>query len=941
MRLLKTDFHFGYGKPKGKLFDLDIETPIPATPEVQEEEETSLDGNEQPKENRLDLRHRIPFTFPHYDNVLEIEEEISSMSVDTQNTFDHIKLFFCVYFKSLLEPDELKIINYFEGSISLDEIGLTRENAAAYLRLVKIVDLALIWQTRISRTKIQFKNTSEPVRTRILELLSPELPTTVAYTLAVNPKKLNSDYLKDPLHWIPERIGLYAKSLIPQEYVKLLALSNRIKESIPRVFALRGSTAAGKTTFAAHNITGALDEKGELSGSVNPDQMKLILRTAGNLSNMQVHEEVVRGPLSRYKEEILHQNDKSIILDTRLSSDTDFETGVLEAAAARNGKATVIDLDVPLSTSLNRVLKDRDPKGVHPKAIKEGWVEVRKSRPGIIEWICKNSLVDYYQLIQKGKVVAEKKGDLFEVHSQKGLTESCSLPTAEEIESDYNQIVDEGKWQNIPISKALASNAMGASPSTALKEMEREKHLHDLYGTTQLHPFTGAWLSDYPQIKEHLESEHLLHIRGADEWGRGLHWQSNKFAWKLNPEFNPEAHFEMKLGYFVIPPTNCETIRSLSLSPEVLKELEVRNGGRLTGYRFFVHPEAYAHFQMLHEEKIPFVKPEDSEFIGTPTSSYRSWAVRHMEKEEAKPGSVPFIVKLGVGDGSRLLDKEEVEKSVRAQNYFDMLPKREDLVIFAESFGLTLKNSDSGIIIREFPKELIEGKCQIYSFSALMSVEGAKEGKLPLIYEIIEAAIKKGFVKTSYEFMQRYLITGVLNALEPLAFKEGNSLALHGQNLCMVLNNDRTPRGIAIRDHGDMNKRRRYLETYSWFYRYHVFVKLLNVITSSDGDFMPPIPGAPTQIGSRVPLKERNLNRYLQDKITSGAGLKALKELSLDFAAYQSLLNLLDQNYLTLLSRYFDCETAGIMGPVPAAEVGSAGESALMRVNKSLWENRK
>ena len=51
---------------------------------------------------------------------------------------------------------------------------------------------------------------------------------------------------------------------------------------------------------------------------------------------------------------------------------------------------------------------------------------------------------------------------------------------------------------------------------------------------------------------------------------------------------------------------------------------------------------------------------------------------------------------------------------------------------------------------------------------------------------------------------------------------------------------DNTPRGFAIRDHGDINKIRGFTETFSWFYRYHVFVKLLNVVTSTGHDLMPP-----------------------------------------------------------------------------------------------------
>ena len=383
----------------------------------------------------------------------------------------------------------------------------------------------------------------------------------------------------------------------------------------------------------------------------------------------------------------------------------------------------------------------------------------------------------------------------------------------------------------------------------------------------------------------------------------------------------------------------------------------------------------------LFEFNIPFIQPDRSEYIGTPTSSYRSWAIRRVvEKDNTvypEKDSIPFIVKLGVSsahDSTRLLSECEVKRSIQAQVHFNQIKIDPGLFIFQENFGLCLKNIPryppatitrttapigSGIIIREFPEDLLQRKCKIFSFSALMSLERLKhtekcvlnpsvEGRLPIIYEIINNAIDKGIVQSSEEFIRRYLIFGILHILEGLIFEEGMSLALHGQNLCMVLNNENLPIGIAIRDHGDIHRIERYLETYTWFYRYHVFIKLMNVMTVSTDYFLPAISGVPVQIGFSKSLKERSLNYYLQNKINKNSFLSSkvqsiFKKISIDFKEYRMFLEILDHSYLSLLSKYFNLEGYPKLriGNLPSAETGSSGERKIYNLNKKLWKSKK
>lgn len=941
---------------------------------------------------RICLHHRLPFAFPDYESVNDIKREIESLSIDTEIEFGRIKLFFCVCFKSLLNEDQLKIYEYLAGNSSLDSIGLTRKNAAYFLRIVKIFDLAHTYHTRISRTHVLLKNSTFEIRTKILELLSPEMESVEAFTYTLDPKKLkNADYLKSPANWVPERIRFYAASLIPQEYIKMISLSGRLNEGQPRVYALRGTTASGKTTLIKERFPQAVDEKGELSGCINPDRMKFVLKTKtcpqNRLTNVQVHEEVVRGPLSCYKKAVLGMQEYSIILDTRLTSNEDVEE-VINAARVREGKATVLDLDVPLQLSFQRVLATRNPWGksacVPPAALKDGFLESRRCRIGVIERVKLADCVDRYELLRtddKGnfQLIAEKKGSEFIILSDL-FKKFLTPPSERKTEKKMQRRLDAGPWKGMTLEKALEYHASGTPSYLGFEKLEQESLLRRQYGSVNIEPFNGSWLSDFSEVMKFIHSEQLLHIRGADEEGVGLHWQTNKFAWKLNPQYNPESQggFQMKMGYFIIPPSYADTYQSLSLSKQVLEELEIKSAsGEMLGYRFFVHPEAYIHFYALFKAGIPFIQPEQSEFIGTPTSSYRSWVVRRVVENDGEvlpqEKTIPFIVKLGVdqlNDNSRLLSAAEVKKSIEAQKGFDEMENHSRLFIFKESFGITLKNIsnypspksicdlepvDSGLVIREFPKELLEGKCKIFSFSALMSLERIKhpgicaidnsfDGRLPLIYEIIHNAIQRGAVKTPVEFIERYLISDVLSALEPSVFKMGLSLALHGQNLCMVLDRDNLPIGIAIRDHGDIHRMERFLETFTWFYRYHVFIKLLNVVTLSSDYHLPLLHGSPIQIGTQ-PLPERSLSYYLRQKTDLEPSIKqavaeALEKVGITYKDFEVLLKVLDGEYLSVLSDYFDLKEASDiqLEPLPAAEPDSSGD--ISKVNRRLWKNR-
>lgn len=537
------------------------------------------------------------------------------------------------------------------------------------------------------------------------------------------------------------------------------------------------------------------------------------------------------------------------------------------------------------------------------------------------------------------------------------------------------------------------------------------------YGSVVLESFNPAWLNDFPQVIDHVESEHALHVKGVDEDNRGLTWHAGKFLSDMDAQFDPAAvvpgsnkiGFQMKLGYFIVPFSKILKSEASSLSLGIAKEMEVRDAnGNLAGYRFFVHPSAYDHFRVLHgHQGLVYVSSEDSEYIGTPTSSYRSWIVRRVKEGqgnwEPANGSVPFIIKLGV-EGSvlgsdRWLSTGEIERSIRSQIAFDEMDRTRfkgtvpggDFFVFKETMGLVLDlpaycesvEKASGVIVREFPEEFLNGECRIISFAGLMSAERVKTEnrglcaihpstsvgteQLPLIYDVIQATMNAGLARSPEEFLEKFLITGYLTVIKHVTFEEGLRIEPHAQNLLMVLNNDNTPRGFAYRDHGgvwvDLATRgmkgksnlpfyrakgeahklfksqnfitKGYIDSYSWFYRYQVFVKLLNTMVKipSGEEYLPPPPGAPIQKNQTGPSCERALQKYLiahlKEKVsTNNIALKTLEDLSISFEQYNALLKKLDQRYLALLDEYFDLEKIQIPldenGCLPAA--GNSGD---------------
>jgi len=298
-------------------------------------------------------------------------------------------------------------------------------------------------------------------------------------------------------------------------------------------------------------------------------------------------------------------------------------------------------------------------------------------------------------------------------------------------------------------------------------------------------------------VKELLNEEQNLHNK--DLWGAGA------FASNINPEYVPEKNPKFPLPYYLIPVEDAKFLKADSLDPRVSDQLIMRISGK-KHYKLFVHPESEAHYDFLRHS-YNYIGPDKTEFMASPTSSYRSLVVWNKNSETRKP----FIAKVSldknvIGSIDRLVSVNEVERSVANQKVFDRMGKENleklNLKLFPETAGLTIIKEHEGApeklggqLIREIPDEVVDGENKWLSFSALMSPNRKSQ---PLILDVIA---KSGL--SSYDFFDQYMINGYLKMFEDISLKAGMNFEPHSQNLVFETTKDLAPTGKwVLRDFG-------------------------------------------------------------------------------------------------------------------------------------------
>ena len=389
-------------------------------------------------------------------------------------------------------------------------------------------------------------------------------------------------------------------------------------------------------------------------------------------------------------------------------------------------------------------------------------------------------------------------------------------------------------------------------------------------------------------VKELLNEEQNLHNK--DLWGAGA------FKSDIAVEYVPENNPKFPLAYYLMPEEDAKFLQADSLDKRVSMQLQEMIDGKKY-FKLFVHPESEAHYEFL-KGSYKYVSQAETEFMASPTSSYRSLIVWNHSDTKRKP----FIAKVSldknvIGSIDRLVSENEVERSVANQKVFDRIGKENlekmHAKVFPETAGLVLNNDMPGApkklggqLIREIPDAVEKSQTKWLSFSALMSPNKKPH---PLIMDVIKAS---GL--SSYDFYEKYMIQSYMKMFEELSLKQGMNFEPHSQNLCFEVDmNLRPTDNWVIRDFGGVwpdvitmtkNKgpfdiymeaesavkyklrggRGNYISSYVFFYKRQVFDMMINEISYYDKSLTP----------KRIEKLKAQLDQLYVSKVNEYFGLK-------------------------------------------------------------------
>lgn len=382
---------------------------------------------------------------------------------------------------SLLDSENENVVIVNENG-RLEQLSINRENAQDTLAKVKEKDAEL-------------HGNSYELRKKILEASGGKIKTCDAYTYGSIAGLSGSElkkYLDDPESWLVERQKIQDE-IIESELKKAQALSGRLEDDQPTIYALRGNTAAGKTSRLREHPTfsRALDEQGQPSGAINPDTYKESLKEKEKsygkqrISHFQAHAE--GSMITRKIKSRIQESESSMIIDQRLNEQTDI-IDLINTAEAGDKRLRLLDVDTPFEVSLIRVL-DRKPGGADPlppfAAVAEGYDGVRKNRLPLINQVRQNPKIDQYVLYvsdeqsQSQKVAEKINGQLEIIKGQEeAFLKATSRRTKAEIDKLRTQIIDDDYIEQAKLKFNLTESQIAALEQCRGKTYEEALNEH-------------------------------------------------------------------------------------------------------------------------------------------------------------------------------------------------------------------------------------------------------------------------------------------------------------------------------------------------------------------------------------------------------------------------------------------------------------------------------
>ena len=375
-------------------------------------------------------------------------------------------------------PDLFRDIIHFLNNpwSDIGQLKLRAENAECTLTYVKIIDLVLkILNTGRTDKKILFPRGTGEIRAEVLRCL-PKMTSYEAFSFTLHPAKMRSvEYWSNPRNFCPERVGLHFH-IAAKHFIETKALSTEL----PGLIATRANTAAGKSFLIKREY--GRKRKREVKGVINPDDFKFLLKVSHCLLNTQVHDEGIH-MFNLFMTEVV-QKKLNYIVDTRLLEVAHLEARLLKPAQAMAKDIFLWDIDVPLETSLLRVLL-RSVLGKDPcpalNVIVDGFILMRKERNQIIARVRSENSVKKYTLLSNDQTTAVKNSSSFTVNNCILYKEALRVPSTEEIQTvitkpitdeliktalskDIIQETDIGnlkKWIGKSLGQAVSEHAQG------------------------------------------------------------------------------------------------------------------------------------------------------------------------------------------------------------------------------------------------------------------------------------------------------------------------------------------------------------------------------------------------------------------------------------------------------------------------------------------------
>lgn len=276
------------------------------------------------------------------------------------------------------------------------------------------------------------------------------------------------------------------------------------------------------------------------------------------------------------------------------------------------------------------------------------------------------------------------------------------------------------------------------------------------------------------------------------------------FNINIADEYKPENRVLFKLPYFLIPIGNDKFLFEKEYYDffEYNLKHDLKNQNF---YPFFIHPSTEKMFLSWVNNKYEFIDSEKSEYVATPSSSYRSLIVNNENTNQC------FMVKCSIFDnianGARHIDWKSASGQFEQSKIVTSILSNSNinLEVFKDigAFGISgeypmiLSNrfkikfgsryiSTLGNVIRMMPNDFINNDNRIISFASYMSLLD-KDSFLSRGY--------KNSGETFQDFFEHNVFNPLFQIILELLVKTGVSLEFHCQNTLLEINEKNIPTG--------------------------------------------------------------------------------------------------------------------------------------------------